>query len=96
MLTRNLWLAIGLHFGWNFTQGYIFDIPVSGVPENGLTQAKLSGPALLSGGQFGLEASVLALVVATAAGIWLVVLAVRRGELMQPWWVRKRELPAAA
>lgn len=96
MLTRSLWAPIGLHAAWNFTQGYIFDIPVSGVPENGLTQAKLSGPALLSGGQFGLEASVLALVVATAAGIWLVVLAVRRGELMQPWWVRKRELPAAA
>lgn len=96
MLTRSLWAPIGLHAAWNFTQGYIFDIPVSGVPENGLTQAKLSGPALLSGGQFGLEASVLALGVATAAGIWLVVLAVRRGELMQPWWVRKRELPAAA
>ncbi len=96
MLTRSLWAPIGLHAAWNFTQGYIFDIPVSGVPENGLTQAKLSGPALLSGGQFGLEASVLALVVATAAGIWLVVLAARRGELMQPWWVRKRELPAAA
>lgn len=96
MLTRSLWAPIGLHAAWNFTQGYVFDIPVSGVPENGLTQAKLSGPALLSGGQFGLEASVLALVVATAAGIWLVVLAVRRGELMQPWWVRKRELPAAA
>jgi len=96
MLTRSLWAPIGLHAAWNFTQGYIFGIPVSGVPENGLTQAKLSGPALLSGGQFGLEASVLALVVATAAGIWLVVLAVRRGELMQPWWVRKRELPAAA
>jgi membrane protease YdiL (CAAX protease family) len=95
MLTRSLWAPIGLHAAWNFTQGYIFDIPVSGVPENGLTQAKLSGPVLLSGGQFGLEASVLALVVATAAGIWLVVLAVRRGELMKPWWVRRRELPAA-
>lgn len=90
MLTRSLWVPIGLHAAWNFTQGYIFDIPVSGVPENGLTQAKLSGPALLSGGQFGLEASILALVVATAAGIWLVTLAVKRGELMQPWWVRRR------
>ena len=94
MLTRSLWAPIGLHAAWNFTQGYIFDIPVSGVPENGLTHAKLSGPALLSGGQFGLEASVLALFVAAAAGIWLVALAVRRGELIQPWWVRNRELPA--
>jgi uncharacterized protein len=90
MLTRSLWAPIGLHAAWNFTQGYIFDIPVSGVPENGLTRAKLSGPALLSGGQFGLEASVLALVVATAAGVWLIILAVRRGEVVQPWWVRRR------
>src|SRR5206468_8829871 len=48
MLTRSLWLPIGLHAAWNFTQGYVFDVPVSGVAENGLVQAKLSGPALLS------------------------------------------------
>jgi hypothetical protein len=90
MLTRSLWFPMGLHGAWNFTQGEIFDVPVSGHPENGLVTAKLSGPALLSGGQFGLEASVIALVIATAAGVWLVVLAVRRGELVQPWWVRRR------
>lgn len=90
MLTRSLWAPIGLHAAWNFTQGYIFDIPVSGVPENGLTQARLSGPALLSGGQFGLEASIPALLVATAAGVWLVALALRRGELVDPWWSRPR------
>jgi uncharacterized protein len=95
MLTRSLWAPIGLHAAWNFTQGYIFDIPVSGVPANGLVEAKLSGPALLSGGQFGLEASVLGLVAATGAGVWLVVLAVRRGELVQPWWIRRRRLAPA-
>jgi hypothetical protein len=92
MLTRSLWAPIGLHAAWNFTQGYIFDVPVSGVPENGLVQAKLSGPALLSGGQFGLEASVLALVIATAAGVGLVIVAARRGEVVKPWWVRRRAL----
>jgi membrane protease YdiL (CAAX protease family) len=95
MLTRSLWAPIGLHASWNFTQGYIFDIPVSGVPESGLTQAKLSGPALLSGGQFGLEASVLGLVVASAAGVCLVILAVRRGEVVQPIWVHPRRHLAA-
>jgi membrane protease YdiL (CAAX protease family) len=96
MLTRSLWAPIGLHASWNFTQGYIFDIPVSGVPESGLTQAKLSGPALLSGGQFGLEASVLGLVVASVAGVCLVILAVRRGEVVQPMWIRRRSDLAAA
>jgi hypothetical protein len=96
MLTRNLWLAIGLHAAWNFTQGFIFDIPVSGTAEEGLVTAKLSGPALLSGGGFGLEASLFAMVIATAAGVFLLIVAIRRGELVQPRWVRRRRLTAAA
>jgi len=90
MLTRSLWMPIGLHAAWNFAQGYIFDVPVSGVDQEGLVQAQLSGPELLSGGAFGLEASLIALVIATAAGVWLVYLAIKRGELMRPWWVRRR------
>lgn len=90
MLTRSLWFPMGLHAAWNFTQGEIFDVPVSGLGEHGLVEAKLSGPPLLSGGGFGLEASVLALLVATAAGIWIVWRAIKRGELMQPRWVRRR------
>ena len=90
MLTRNLWMAIGLHAAWNFTQGWIFDVPVSGTDQDGMVEAQLSGPELLSGGAFGLEASLIAMVLATAAGVALVVLAVRRGELVRPWWVRRR------
>jgi hypothetical protein len=90
MLTRSLWMPMGLHAAWNFTQGFIFDVPVSGSAQNGLVVAKLSGPTLLSGGGFGLEASVIALVIATAAGLWLVWRAVSFGELVQPWWVRRR------
>ena len=88
MLTRSLWMPIGLHAAWNFMQGAIYDVPVSGLDEQGLVQAKLSGPTLLSGGGFGLEASLIALVIATAAGAWLIVLALRKGELMQPRWIR--------
>ena len=90
MLTRNLWMAIGLHAAWNFTHGWIFDVPVSGFDQNGMVEARLSGPELLSGGAFGLEASLFAIVIATGAGIMLVVLAVRRGEMVRPWWVRRR------
>ena len=93
MLTRSLWLPMGLHAAWNFTQGEIFDVPVSGIDEHGLVQAKLSGPALLSGGTFGLEASIIALVIATTAGVWLVYLTVRKGWVVSPWWVRRRALP---
>ena len=65
-------------------------MPVSGIDGTGLVEAKLSGPELLSGGTFGLEASVIALVIATGAGIWLVVRAVRAGYVVRPWWVRRR------
>ncbi|WP_265571115.1 CPBP family intramembrane glutamic endopeptidase [Sphingomicrobium nitratireducens] len=96
MLTRSLWLAIGIHFGWNVTQGFVFDVPVSGHDVEGLVTAKMSGPELLSGGAFGLEASLIALVLATAAGLWLLMKAVRKGEVMQPWWVRRRRARALA
>lgn len=90
MLTRNLWLAIGLHFGWNVAQGFLWDVPVSGHAVDGLVEAQSRGGELISGGAFGVEASVVALVVATAVGAWIVALAVRRGHGVRPWWVRRR------
>ena len=88
MLTRSLWMPMGLHAAWNFTQGPILGVPVSGLPEHGLVTARLSGPAILSGGAFGLEASVIALVVAGGAGGWFVWLAVKRGGVVRPSWTR--------
>lgn len=90
MLTRSLWLPMGLHAAWNITQGEIFDVPVSGLAMNGLVDARIQGPELLSGGQFGFEASIIALILATAVGVWFVVRAIRQGELIRPWWVRRR------
>jgi uncharacterized protein len=95
MLTRSLWMPIGLHAAWNFTQGPVLGVPVSGNPVHGLIRAKLEGPAILSGGAFGLEASIIAIAVCAAAGIWFLWLAVRRGEVVQPWWVRRRRLNAS-
>ena len=95
MLTRSLWMPIGLHAAWNFTQGFVWDVPVSGIDQQGLVEARLSGPELLSGGAFGLEASLIAMLIATAAGAWLVRRAVQRRELVRPWWVRRRLARAA-
>ncbi len=96
MLTRNLWLAIGLHFGWNVTQGYVWDVPVSGFAVDGMVDAHSAGPALISGGPFGLEASVIALALATPLGAWFVIQAARRGNVVRPWWVRRRAADVAA
>jgi membrane protease YdiL (CAAX protease family) len=96
MLTRSLWLPMGLHAAWNFTQGEIFDVPVSGLDEHGLVTAQMSGPPLLSGNGFGLEASVIGLTVATAAGLWFLWLSAKSGQVMAPMWVRRRKVEAAA
>ena len=95
MLTRRLWLAIGIHAAWNFTQGEVWDVPVSGTFVRGLVEAELSGPPLLSGGQFGLEASLIAMIVATAFGSYLLYRAIREGQLVQPMWVERRRLKKA-
>lgn len=88
MLTRRLWFAMGIHASWNLTQGELFDIPVSGTDAHGLLDAKLQGPAFLTGGGFGLEASLIGISIGTAAGVALVWLAVKRGELVRPRWSR--------
>lgn len=88
MLTRSLWAPIGLHFGWNVTQGLVWDSPISGFDVDGLVNAHLGGNPILSGEPFGLEASIIALVVATTFGVWLVKLAMDKGEVMKPWWSR--------
>lgn len=96
MLTRNLWLPMGIHAAWNFTQGGIFGVPVSGLPEQGIIDSTLRGPEILSGGPFGLEASVIALVVATAAGLWFVMRAIRAGKVVGPMWVEDGRKKLAA
>ncbi|MES2135604.1 MAG: CPBP family intramembrane glutamic endopeptidase [Pseudomonadota bacterium] len=98
MLTRSLWLPMGLHAAWNFTQGEVFGVPVSGTEVHGLLVARLDGPPLLTGNGFGLEASLIAIVVATLFGLWLLRLAIRNGQLVKPRWVRRRTglEPAAA
>jgi uncharacterized protein len=92
MLTRSLWLPMGIHAAWNFAQGEIYDIPVSGTKVHGLVTARLSGDPLLTGNGFGLEASLIAIVIATLFGLCLLWLAILKGELVRPRWVRRRAL----
>lgn len=89
MLTRRLWLAIGLHAAWNFTQGGIFGVNVSGFEFRGLLQSQLTGPEWLSGGGLGAEGSVVAVLVCLATGIYLIVRAVQKGHVVLPYWKRK-------
>ena len=96
VLTRRLWLPIGIHAAWNFTQGGIFSVAVSGGKTDGLLVASLSGPSWLSGGEFGAEASLVAMLLCTALGAWLLVLAARHGNFVAPFWKRTAASPLAA
>lgn len=91
ILTRRLWLVMGLHFAWNFTQGGIFGVPVSGGGAGqGLLVGRLTGPPLLSGGEFGAEASVFAVGICLAAGVAFAWRAHTLGRFMPPRWRRSR------
>ena len=57
--TRQLWLPIGLHIGWNFFEGAVFGFPVSGLDIYQLTRITIDGPELWTGGAFGPEAGLV-------------------------------------
>jgi uncharacterized protein len=79
-LTRNLWLAVGIHMGWNFTEGSLFGAEVSGSREaHSLFSASLTGPEWLTGGAFGPEASIVSLIVCLAAAAAIAVMIRQRG-----------------
>ena len=89
LLTRCLWLSIGFHIAWNFTQSGIFSGSVSGAFEQpGLFKATIEGPELLTGGKFGMEATIVALLICTTAGLVMLIMAVRRGNIAPPFWQR--------
>jgi hypothetical protein len=89
MLTRRLWLCIGFHMAWNYTQSAIFSGIVSGNDaQQGLIRSTMKGPDWLTGGSFGVESSVLALVLCTTTGVVMLVMSVRRGKIVPPIWKR--------
>ena len=90
LVTRRLWLAIGFHMAWNYVQSAVFSGVVSGsVADPGLFQDKIEGPSFITGGNFGMEQSVFALIFCTTAGVVLLAIAKRRGHMMPPPWNRK-------
>ncbi|MEU0489871.1 CPBP family intramembrane glutamic endopeptidase [Nocardiopsis sp. NPDC006139] len=82
--TRSLWLPIGLHFGWNTTQAGVFGTAVSGSEDAfaGLLTGEAGGPAAISGGAFGPEGSVFAVLFCGAVTVYLLRVAHRRGHIV--------------
>ena len=89
LVTRRLWICMGFHMAWNYFQSAVFSGVVSGsVSDPGLLKARIEGPEWLTGGSFGMEHSVVALVVCTTTGVILLLMAIRRGHMMPPMWKR--------
>jgi membrane protease YdiL (CAAX protease family) len=90
MATRSLWFAMGLHTAWNFLQGTIFGVAVSGngAPIDSLFQPLIQGNPWLTGGEFGIEASVIGVVLGLGMGSAFLVHAVRQHRIMRGLWWR--------
>ena len=59
--TGQLWLPIGIHWGWNFFQASVFGFSASGQESPAMIAQSPTGPDWLSGGAFGAEGSILIL-----------------------------------
>ena len=82
LLTRRLWLPIGIHWGWNLLESSVYGLTDSGThiaPAHILFAGRLSGPTWLTGGAFGPEAGLACLICGTYAGILLLRMAIRKG-----------------
>ena len=85
--TQRLWLPIGLHAGWNFTEGSLFGMTLSGNTMGvGLLRGSLSGPETLTGGAFGPEASIVAVLVCLVAALFFLWRIVRLHRVEPPIW----------
>ena len=70
--TKSLWLPSGLHFSWNFCMRNIFSLPVSGSQaDNSLFVVEQKGPVWMTGGDYGPEAGIPALIILIGACLFI-------------------------
>ncbi len=86
--TRNLWFPIAIHFAWNFMQSGIFGAITSGNEKtSSLLTTKLTGNSFITGGEFGPEGTIQALIFCVLASI--VLLQLSKHKLIHPYWKKK-------
>ncbi len=62
--TRALWVPWGWHFAWNVSMGLLFGLPISGITSfSPVVQSNTIGPAWITGGDYGPEASLVTAIV---------------------------------
>ncbi|MEV0618874.1 type II CAAX endopeptidase family protein [Nonomuraea sp. NPDC050404] len=87
LLTRSLWLPIGIHTGWNLFQNSVFGAGSTGagaISETPLLRGHVNGPQLWTGGPGDPESGLVLILVATIVGTVMLVLAARAGRIRPP------------
>lgn len=92
LVTRTIWMAVGLHWAWNFLLGPILGFAVSGNNTYSLLAAKINGPELWTGGAFGPEAGLPVLIAGVFASVGMLWVAARRKHILPPSWSRRQEI----
>ena len=82
VLRGNIYIVGGLHCVWNFVLGGVMGLNLSGGSgsENAVLNFRVSGENLLTGGAYGLEASIVTTAVLSVAVIILAKCYQKRGE----------------
>ncbi len=85
MYFRNLWLPIAIHFAWNFTQNGIFGAITSGNEKtSSLLTTQISGSEILTGGGFGPEGSIQAVLFCTIAAVVFLLQLYKQNKIIKP------------
>ncbi len=86
---RNLWFPIAIHFAWNFMQSGVFGAITSGNDKTtGLLTTKITGNQLFTGGEFGPEGTIQAIIFCSIASLLLLTLS--KNKIVLPYWRRKQ------
>jgi membrane protease YdiL (CAAX protease family) len=90
MLTRRIWLIMGMHWSWNFFQAGVFGMANSGTTRPGWITPVIDGPTWITGGAWGVEASYIAVAMQFLIGLYIFRKAMEGGQIVRPIWVRRR------
>ncbi len=87
VFSRNLWLPIFIHIGWDFAEPGIFGcINPSSSLTHGLLTSNMAGNSLLTGGETGPQDSLSSLLLCALLGSLFLLFAKRKNNFIKPHW----------
>jgi hypothetical protein len=88
--TRRLWLPISFHLSWNLAQSWLWGFDVSGIKiVNQLFVVTPTGADLVTGGEFGLEGSILSTILFVVVVVWFLIRPILRpADQVADLWAR--------